>query len=224
MGGTVGFVRDAIFSFLPEYYRPASSSPESKLLAPCRVACALVFMPCFIFLVASMYTYSQETIEAMTAGPSIEENPTLLFAGPVLFFNFLSDPLNAIALYLFLESVSRSYITLSGQVCGMFPLHIASWVHRAATPRYREFAQGKRIPDRVEWVEGKKYDLVVGTCRRKPSWDRLITIRYQERFYEVLKETPGTSPYRFRYLLRRNPLSRVTRKIYDYNPDQVLEC
>jgi hypothetical protein len=86
-----------------------------------------------------------------------------------------------------------------------------------------EKSLGPRIPDGIQWAEGKTYDLLIGTGRRKPRWGRLITVRYENHLYEVLKETAGEGPYRYRYELRRNPKWHVTRKICDYHPDEVLK-
>ena len=136
--------------------------------------------------------------------------------------SFAFRPVNFILFYLFVDGVFRAYFTLAGEVYGTFVLHVVGWVHQWIRPRYVEKSLGPRVPDRVQWAEGKIYDLLIGSCRRKPRWDHLITIRYQDRLYQVIRETSGLPPFHFHYELRRNPQSRVTRKIYDYDSDEVL--
>ena len=171
-------------------------------------------------LFVSYFAFVDDVYEIMVAGPDILENPGMLWLGPVWFITFALRPINFVLFYLFIDGVFRAYFTLAGEVYGTFVLHAVGWIHLWLQSRYLEKSLGSRIADRVQWAEGKTYDLLIGTCRRKPRWDNLITVRYQDRLYEVLQESVGEPPYRFRYELRRNPNSRVTRKIYDYHPDE----
>jgi len=225
----LGFIRAALLCYLPEIYRPASAPPEIELVVPCRVGGYIVAAVGGTTLFISFFGFLEALNESIIEGPDILGNPNvegypaLMLFGVGMFLNFVLRPTTLLLFYIFMDGLLRTYFTFTGEVYGALILYPFVWVHLWLQPRYLERSLGPRVPDRVEWAEDKSYDLLIGTCRRKPRWDRLITIRFQDRLYEVLKERKGVPPYRFHYELRRNPRSRVTRKIYDYDPDEAVK-
>jgi hypothetical protein len=83
MRRTVGFIRDALISYLPEMYRPSSAPSQSELIGPCRVACYIVATPNFVILTGSFYEYIHEAFDTMVAEPDILANPDMLLLGLV---------------------------------------------------------------------------------------------------------------------------------------------
>jgi hypothetical protein len=77
------------------------------------------------------------------------------------------------------------------------------------------------VADTVETGDGPEFDLRIASCREKP-WDRLLTISYEDRLYEVAEERPGEPPRPFLYLLRFHPANKVVRRIHRYDPYETL--
>lgn len=89
---------------------------------------------------------------------------------------------------------------------------------RLAKPFERE---NPPIADTVEPGDGGEFDLRIASCREK-AWDRLLTISYEDRLYEVAEERPGEPPRPFLYLLRFHPANKVVRRIHRYDPYETL--
>ena len=220
----LGYLRDVVATFLPHDYRPEWASREQELVGPCIAGGTVLSFVCVIPLAGGYFDFIHEAFDRVVAGPDLLENPDLLSSGPMYFFEYLFRPSSSILFYIFAENVFRAGIALSvGEVWGTLPLHVVNWGHRSVSPHYEEWALGPRIIDRVQRVEDKPYDLLVGSCRRKPTWDTYNTISYEGDLYEVLKEVDSHPLYRFLYELRKNPRWRVTRKIHEYDPRETLE-
>ena len=224
MRRVLGYLRDVVLTFLPHDYRPEWAPPERDLVGPCMAGGAVLSFVCVIPLAGGYFDFIHEAFDRIVAGPDLLENPDLLNSGVMYYFEYLFRPSSFFLFYFFVENVFRTFFAGTvGQVYGTLPLHIVNWGHRLVSPHYEEWAMGPRVIDRVKKVEGKPYDLLVGTCRRKPTWDTYNTISYEGELYEVLKEVDSHPPYRFLYELRKNPKWRVTRKIHEYDPRETLE-
>jgi hypothetical protein len=83
--------------------------------------------------------------------------------------------------------------------------------------------KGKEAPvaDLVEPGDGTAFDLRIASCREK-FWDRLITISYGDRLYEVAEERTEEPPRPFVYLLRFQPANKIVRRIHHYDPQEAL--
>jgi hypothetical protein len=51
----------------------------------------------------------------------------------------------------------------------------------------------------------------------------MITLSWQDRFYEVLGEQPGKAPHHFIYRLRKSPKGRTVRAIHHYDPEELMK-
>ncbi len=172
------------------------------------------------------FAHMQERFELLGA-PVMDVGTTDAGAaglGLVLMADYLVRPTTILVLYLLVEGVVRGLsASISNDVVGHLPLHALNSTLKAFQPSYAEWAMGPRVIDRVKHVEGKPYDLLVATCRQKPTWDRHITISYEDELYEVMKEVDSRPPYRFMYELRKNPVWRVTRRILPFDPKETLQ-
>lgn len=127
--------------------------------------------------------------------------------------------------YLMAEGLVRAGAAfITDEILPSFPLWLAARFQQRASAKAMEAALGLRVPDTVERVEGLPYDLRISSCRPKERWkDRLLTIAYEEQFYEVMREESGPRPRQFIYLLRKAPESKIIRGLHHYRPDEVLE-
>jgi hypothetical protein len=78
------------------------------------------------------------------------------------------------------------------------------------------------VPDEV--VRGKSrshYDLKIYSCRRKEDWNTYVTIEFEERWYQLVRDEKGTKTHPFIYYLRKAPQTRpavVIRKYKGVSP------
>ena len=126
--------------------------------------------------------------------------------------------------YLAGEGVARALGAFAtGDLLPSLPLWLAARVQRRLQARAVEVALGPRVPDTVERVEGLPYELRIASCRPKEKWkDKLLTISYEEQFYEVFREERSQPPRQFIYLLRKAPAHKVIRGHHYYRPDEPL--
>ncbi len=91
----------------------------------------------------------------------------------------------------------------------------------------REQARAERelplpIPDLVERIAGEEYELRIASCRPKPAWDHLMTVEYEDVYYEVIGGQPGPPAYPYVYLLHKLPQGKAIRALHHYHPDEPL--
>ena len=220
----VGFIVGLFVTVLPQQYRRWWPQSERDLLGPAIGSGVLQMTLGLGGLVASFVIFMDQRLASILSvtGPTADR-AVLGGVGLVSMAEFVFRPMTILIVYILVEGIVRvASAFVSGEVCGNLALHGIGAIHMALVPGFVERAMGPRVPDRVKAVEGKVYDLLVASCRRKPTWDRLITIRYQDELYEVLKEVRAQPPHRFMYELRKNPSGRVTRRIHDYDPNEAL--
>ena len=138
---------------------------------------------------------------------------------------FLLYPHHLLLGYLMVEGMVRTGAAfITDEILPSFPLWLTARILGRARAKAMEAALGLCVPDTVERVEGMPYDLRISSCRPKEKWkDKLLTIAYEEQFYEVLREERGPRPRQFIYLLRKAPESKVIRGVHHYRPDEPLE-
>ena len=78
------------------------------------------------------------------------------------------------------------------------------------------------VPDLVERVASEKYELRIASCRTKPAWDHLMTVEYEDVYYEIVGEQVGPPAYPYVYLLRKLPQGKAIRALHHYHPDEPL--
>ena len=178
-------------------------SPRTGIGRPCIAGGAVLSVVCVFPLVGGYFDFIHEAFDRVVAGPDLLENPELL---------------NSDVTYFFVENVFRNFVAVTvGEVYGT--LSGATGWSRGT----RGMGDGSSSHRSGQESRGKAYDLLVATCRRKPTWDTHNTISYEGELYEVLKEVEGHPPYRYLYELRKNPKWRVTRKRHEYDPRETLE-
>lgn len=138
------------------------------------------------------------------------------------FFEYLVLPSTWLFSLFWFDGTIRVLGSVAGEAVGSLPLYPVSWIHGLMERRGRRAYLGAKVADLVEPCEGQDYSLRIASCRRKPNWDRLMTVRYQEELYEIVREEFADPPRRFVYLLRPRPGNKVIRGLHNYSPDEVL--
>jgi len=67
------------------------------------------------------------------------------------------------------------------------------------------------------------YDLKVYSCRPKRDWNTLVTIEFEEQWYQLFKDERGPKPRPYIYYLRKSAESRPAVVIRPYKIDDVLK-
>jgi hypothetical protein len=127
-------------------------------------------------------------------------------------------------LFMFVEGMVRGLAALAGeQVLPTLPLQIIAWMHDSLDRKTAERELGAAVVDKVERGDGKVFDLRIWSCRAKPHWNSYMTIRFEEKFYQMFKEEQAPGPRKFTFFLRDNPSWRHVVVVYEYRPDDVLD-
>lgn len=136
---------------------------------------------------------------------------------------FIFSPLTLLLFYFSIEGALRLFAALVTDECtGTMPLYLVGWALGRAGKARKERQLGPRVPDYVQPCEGISYDLVIASCRPKPGWNRMITIEYQDKLYELFEEKKGFPPRPYIYQLRLHPPGKVVRGPHHYHPDEAL--
>ena len=214
-------------SVLPERYRSRFASDANlgrgavfSGFAQLLLCLGLLIFRYLIFGHQIMFGKGMETIglAAMEKGGET----AVMGLGPIMLFAYLLQPLSLLLIYFTLEGLVRGVAAaITGEVVPSLPLQVTAWVQGKAVERAKESAMGARIVDEVQLLPGPDYDLMIKSCRPK-HWDHMLTISYQDRFYELAAEVEQKSPRRFVYLLRKTPSGKVIRGLYSYDPSEVL--
>ena len=177
----------------------------------------------FLFAIANLYVSFIGHRSAIYGGAGSTRGGGLV---ALLFvtLEFLFYPHHLVVGYLMAEGLVRAGAAfITEEVLPSLPLWLAARLQQRASAKAAEAALGFRVPDTVEQVEGLPYDLRVSSCRPKERWkDKLLTISYEDQFYEVVREERGPFPRQFIYLLRKAPESKVIRGHHSYRPDEPL--
>lgn len=222
----------ALISFLPQRYRRwwhQETSPDFRTGAI--VSGVVQFVGLIILLVIRYLIFFQHRVmdigeRAIKAGAeeALAGTTTQFALGWLTTLEFLLQPLTLIMLYFIFEGAVRIGAPLiTEEVMGTLPLHLVALAHQKIKGVRAEAALGPRVADTVERGDGKQFDLRISSCRPKPNWDKMMTVAYQDEYYEVVKQETLAPPRRFVYLLRKNPPGRVMRGIHHYDPTESLE-
>ena len=132
-------------------------------------------------------------------------NPFLLFLG------------------IFVEGGIRALAALgSAQILPTLPLQIIAWIHDRHDGKIAVETLGLLVVDKIERGDGNPWDLRVLSCRPKPHWNPYMTIRFEERFYQMIREEQIAGPRKFVYLLRNHPETRLVVIVYQFRLSDVL--
>ena len=108
------------------------------------------------------------------------------------------------------------------QILPTFPLAIIARIHDARDGKEAVRHLGPVVADKVESVEGESWDMRVLSCRAKHHWNPYMTIRYEEEFYQMIRQDLAIGQRKFVYMLRKHPPTRLVVVVYEYDPQDVL--
>lgn len=227
----LNFLAGIVLSFLPERYRrwwePASTFHFQRAAFVSGLVQSLVCFALFIlryldFFVRRVQELGGGVIEA--GQDTALANPTLQFGmGTTTTLEYLIQPLTLLLIYWMAEGLVRvGGAALTDEILPALPLALVAQLQERVERRRAEKALGPLVADRVERGDGKDYDLRISSCRPKPNWDRLMTVGFEEEFYEVVKEETGRPPRPYVYLLRKIPPGKVIRGLHHYDPNELL--
>jgi len=100
---------------------------------------------------------------------------------------------------------------------------LIGWVLERLRPARAEEMMGPQVSDEVEGLGTPDGQLRIASCRPKPTWDHLMTVEYEDQYYEVAEEKLGAPPRPYVYLLRKLPQGKAIRSLHHYHPDEALE-
>jgi len=227
----VSFLAGILLSLLPERYRrwwePASTL---DFLRASFVSGLVQGLGCFVVFILRYLAFFQQRVMEMggqVMGAGAEEalgvSSVQYGMGVVTTLEYLIQPLTLLLIYFALEGAVRlAGAAFTEQILPSLPLHLTAWAQERLAQRRAERALGPPVVDTVERGDGKEYELRIASCRSKSSWDRLMTVAYEDQFYEVVKEERAARPRPFVYLLKKIPESKVIRGLHRYRPDETL--
>ena len=162
----------------------------------------------------------QTAAVGMNVEPS-ESLPTLMFAGPLTFIAYLLTPVGLLLAYITLTGVLRLVVLgtvrepMGDPLVGLTLWGVRSF--RRGSARQAKLARlGPERPDRVR-REGDS-DLVILSCREKPTWNERVTIQAGSRFYRLIGvgERQDGQFHAIAYLLREADRGEVLRGLVRY--------
>ena len=220
-----------ILSFLPKRYRdrlPVSVEADLRHGAIASgLAVSLVGVAVFIFRYLSFIQYRVGDLgqRAIARGQEgLLANEVVHFGkGAMAAAEYILNPLTLLLIYFIVEGAARFLAALvAEEITGTLLLYVVAWVEDRFSQARAERALGPRVPDIIESVYSPDYDLRIFTCRRKRGWGRMMTVDWQEKFYEVIREEAGKPPHHFIYRLRKSPPGRVVRHVHRYDPEEMM--
>ena len=222
----VGYGAGMLLALLPQRYRRwLETRGGGHLTAAGILSGALQFLGCLSIVLWRFFVFRQQRVNqwiADTGGGALGSTLGQFAVGSMTYLEYLTQPLTLVLLYFTLEGAARLVAgVVTGEVVGTLPLQVVAWAHGKVESWWGERKLGPRIVDTVEEGDGKRYDLRISSCRPK-QWHRLLTIVYEDVFYELAGEERGQPPRPFVYLLRNAPASKVIRGHHYYDPSEPL--
>lgn len=140
--------------------------------------------------------------------------------GFVGLFLVALHPVTWVICYFGCEGVVRFLAAVAtGESYGTLPLAMIAW----GVARARRGRRGKLVGDEVV-VRSSEYDLQIASCRAKDDWKYPLTIRYGERFYQVVAgEFRPKSARRYVYFLRHLPANEIIKGLQNYDPNDISD-
>lgn len=208
-------------SFLPRAWWRGWQPESTVHFRLATMASGVVEFVAFLMVTGSLYV-SFVASRARLYGS--RGGPTGAVAWIFASMEFLVYPHHLLVAYLMVEGAGRTIGAFAtGELLPSLPLWLAARIQQRLQAKAAEAAMGPRVPDSVEHVEGMPYELRIASCRPKEKWkDKLLTVSYEEQFYEVVREERGQSPRPFIYLLHKAPESKVIRGHHPYDPNEPL--
>jgi hypothetical protein len=227
-----GLLLGMILSLLPKRYRDSLSVSVQADLKQGAIASGLaVSIVCLASFILRYLTFIQYRVgdlgqRAIDRGvEGVLVNRVVHFGmGAVATAEYLLHPLTLLLIYFAVEGAARFLAALiTEEITGTLPLYVLAWIEDRFRRARAERALGPLVPDIVEPMYSPDYDLRIFTCRRKRHWDRMITVSWQDQFYEVLDEQLGRPPHYFIYRLKKSRPGRVVRIVHQCDPQEVMQ-
>lgn len=186
------------------------------------VGCCAAMWALYPAFIHQRFVQASALAAAGHPGDKFVEGVTVFAYGQFASLEYMFRPLTLVLLYFAIEGAVRLLSIVAGDaILPNMPLQVLAWTHDYAAERYQEAKMGTRVADAVGPGVAGKYDLKIESCRPK-HWNRLITIRYDERMYELQGEETGQAPRRFVYLLRLKPEHEIIRGLHVYDPEEPV--
>jgi len=219
-----------IVSLLPEQYRRWwSGAASADLRGATILSGAVQAIGCvglYIFRYIYFLEYRVGTIGKAAINKGVDEMLGNLFVqagmGTTSMVEYVFSPLSMLLVYFALEGALRLLgAVVAEETTGTLPLYLAGWVIGRVQARRADRALGVPMEDEVHRFVGIDYDLGIASSRPK-KWDRLLTVEFEGKHYELYDQKRGPAPRPYIYLLKEIPRSRVIRGLHHYRPDENL--
>jgi hypothetical protein len=219
MRGLLAYVCGMLLTLLPSRYR------EHETLRAQALTCGILqTLAALLLLIVRLFDFVAQNSDSMgkrselifdhIGGGAVYASGVLAMADVAL------HPVSIIGYYFFFEGVVRTMAALVGhQVIGTLPLYLLGAVHGFWNKAKHDKYLGPLIEDEViRGTSRSDYDLKVYSCRPKLDWNPYVTIKFEDQFYQLMREEPGPESFRFVYYLRKNPVGRIVVQVLDYQP------
>jgi hypothetical protein len=219
MRGLLAYICGMLLTLLPSRYR------EREILRAHAITCGILqTFAALLLLVSRLFDFVAKNSDSMgkrselifdhIGGGAVYASGVLAMADVAL------HPVSIIGYYFFFEGVVRTIAALVGhQVIGTLPLYLLAAVHGLWNKAKHGKYIGPVIEDEViRGTSRSDYDLKVYSCRPKLDWNPYVTIKFEDQFYQLMREEPGPESFRFVYYLRKNPVGRIVVQVLHYQP------
>jgi hypothetical protein len=215
-----------IVSLLPKQYRSLwSGSASADFRRATILSGAMQALGCLGLYIAR-YFYLMDYRLGTIAKASIAKEAYGAGGSPAAGFaaaaEYLFSPLSILLAYFAVEGTLRFFAAVvTEETAGTLPLYVVGWVVGRIQARRADRALGERMEDEVHQFVGLDYDLGIASSRPK-KWDRLLTIEFEGKNYELYDQKLGPAPRPYIYLLKEISRGRVIRGLHYYRPDENL--
>jgi hypothetical protein len=156
-------------------------------------------------------------VDGVLANPYVQYG-----AGFTTTLEYFFSPLSILLTYFALEGALRLFAAVvTEETTGTLPLYVIAWVVGRVRARQADRAVGERMEDEVHRFVGLEYEIGIASSRPK-KWDRLLTIEFEGKNYELYDQKPGPAPRPYIYLLKEISRGRLIRSLHHYCPDENL--
>ena len=222
---------DALVSLVPKSYRSrwawatGVDFRHATILSGVTEAllCAGIYLGRYLyFLQYRIGTLADAAMKRPSGDEALASEAVQFGMGFVTLVEYVLSPLSLLLFYFAIEGTLRAFTAaITEDTPGTMPLHVLAWSIERVQRWRAEKALGPRVADEVHRFTGISYDLGIASCRPK-KWARLLTIEFEEKFYELCEEKKGPPPRPYLYFLREKPIEKVIRGPHHYHPEEVL--
>ena len=187
----------------------------------------LEFLVCLGLLIYRYFVFFSQQVtspELMKQAAEKGGETAVMGSGMFSLFIYLTQPVTILIIYFIFEGAARGTAALiSHEILPTLPLALFDLGNEKKKKVAAEIALGTRVPDEVAELTGE-CELRISSCREKAGWDRMMTVAFNDKLYEIAREETGEPPRRFVYFLRRKPDWKIVRGMHHYSPDEVMNA